>query len=196
MPRKSARPASLETKVPKNRRTTIAGTPLAQGKSLLIRWQAVCVASKGKNRKDNNKSEQPEAAHPETEQSSSQGMSDEIVRDFLVESPAQSQPAGEQPRRCQPRRRRLRFCPGPDRQSGHPQRYRQGSQPSQPPRLPQVVPLLVSEFLVASPSASASSVCGFSYSSNRLSRFHSPTTHGTRFRGRLAWPCSSIRVLF
>jgi len=51
--------------------------------------QAVCVAIRGKNRKENAKTNEPEAHRSEPEQAVDPGMSDEIVRDFLVESSTQ-----------------------------------------------------------------------------------------------------------
>jgi hypothetical protein len=46
----------------------------------------VCVATKGKNRKENGNASEPEPPRPQPEQPLEEGMSDEIVRDFLVES--------------------------------------------------------------------------------------------------------------
>ena len=69
----------------------------------------VCVATKGKNRKENGHASEPESPRPQPEQPLDEGMSDEIVRDFLVESSVESQPAGKQPGRSRPRRRRHQF---------------------------------------------------------------------------------------
>src|SRR5579862_2733504 len=111
----------------------------------------VCVATKGKNRKENGNASEP--PRPQPEQPLEEGMSDEIVRDFLVESSIESQPAGKQLGRSGPRRRRQQFCPGAAGQSGHAERHSKGFEPANPSRLPQIA------FAAIKCSAKSASYC-------------------------------------